>query len=138
MSKKLSLILFSGTVDKMMAASVIASGAVAMNMDVDIYATFYGLNSLRKDVVGTNMKFSKDFEEMSGMMIQLMQQKHMPTWYETLMKAKQSGNVKVHGCTMTADLMGLKKENFDPIVDDMCGVGTYIENAQKADVTLFI
>ena len=138
MSKKLSLILFSGTVDKMMAASVIASGAVAMNMDVDIYATFYGLNSLRKHVDGTNMKFSKDFEEMSGMMIQLMQQKHMPTWYETLMKAKQSGNVKVHGCTMTADLMGLKKENFDPIVDDMCGVGTYIENAQKADVTLFI
>lgn len=138
MSKKLSMVLFSGTVDKMMAASVIASGAVAMDMDVDIFATFYGLNSFRKEVVGTNMKFSKDFEEMSGMMIQLMQQKHMPSWYETLMKAKQTGNVKIHACTMTADLMGLKKENFDPIIDDMCGVGTYIENAQKADVTLFI
>ena len=132
------MVLFSGTVDKLMAASVIASGAVAMNMDVDIFATFYGLNSLRKEVVGTNMKFSKDFEEMSGPMVQLMQQKHMPSWYETLMKAKQTGNVKVHACTMTADMFGLKREDFDPIVDDMCGVGTYIENAQKADVTLFI
>ena len=138
MSQKLSMVLFSGTVDKLMAASVIASGAVAMNMDVDIFATFYGLNSLRKEVVGTNMKFSKDFEEMSGPMVQLMQQKHMPSWYETLMKAKQTGNVKVHACTMTADMFGLKREDFDPIVDDMCGVGTYIENAQKADVTLFI
>ena len=134
----MSIVLFSGTVDKMMAASVIASGAVAMNMDVDIYATFYGLNSLRKEVVKTNMKFSKDFEEMSGMMVQLMQEKHMPSWYDTLQKAKQTGNVKIHACTMTADLMGLKKESFDPIVDDMCGVGTYIENAKNADVTLFI
>ena len=138
MSNKMSMVLFSGTVDKLMAASVIASGAVAMDMDVDIFATFYGLNSLRKEVVGTNMKFSKDFEEMSGTMIQLMQQKHMPSWYETLMKAKQTGNVKIHACTMTADLFGLKKEDFDPIVDDMCGVGTYIENAKTADVTLFI
>ena len=138
MSKKLSMVLFSGTVDKLMAASVISSGAVAMNMDVDIYATFYGLNSFRKEVVGTNMRFSKDFEEMGGMMVQLMQQKHMPSWYDTLAKAKQTGNVKIHACTMTADLMGLKKEDFDPIVDDMCGVGTYIENAQNADVTLFI
>ena len=138
MSNKMSMVLFSGTVDKLMAASVIASGAVAMDMDVDIFATFYGLNSLRKEVVGTNMKFSKDFEEMSGTMIQLMQQKHMPSWYETLMKAKQTGNVKIHACTMTADLIGLKKEDFDPIVDDMCAVGTYIENAKTADVTLFI
>ena len=138
MSDKMSMVLFSGTVDKLMAASVIASGAVAMNMDVDIFATFYGLNSLRKEVVGTNMKFSKDFEEMSGMMIQLMQQKHMPSWYDNLMKAKQAGTIRVHGCTMTADLMGLKKENFDPIVDDMCGVGTYLEYAKNAKVNLFI
>ena len=138
MSKKLSMVLFSGTVDKLMAASVITSGAVAMGMDVDIFATFYGLNSLRKEVVGTNMRFSKDFEEMGGMMVQLMQQKHMPSWYESMVKAKQAGNVKIHACTMTADLMGLKKEDFDPLVDDMCGVGTYIESAKDAAVTLFI
>ena len=138
MSDKMSMVLFSGTVDKLMAASVITSGAVAMGMDVDIFATFYGLNSFRKEVVGTNMKFSKDFEEMSGMMIQLMQQKHMPSWYDALKKAKQAGTVRIHGCTMTADLMGLKKDNFDPIVDDMCGVGTYVEYAKNAKVNLFI
>ena len=138
MNKRLSMVMFSGTVDKLMAASVIASGAVAMNMDVDIYATFYGLNSLRKGVVGSNTRFSKDFEEMGGPMVQLMQQKHMPSWYETLTKAKQAGNVKIHACTMTADTFGLKKDDFDPAVDDMCGVGTYIENARDSAVTLFV
>ena len=122
----------------MMAASVLASGAVAMGMDVDIFATFYGLNSLRKEVTGTNTRFSKDFEEMSGPLVQIMQQKHMPTWYDTLKKAKQAGNVKVHVCSLVADMMDLRKEDFDPIVDDVCGVGTYVANARDSQVTLFI
>ena len=138
MEKRISMVLFSGTVDKLMAASVIASGGVAMGMDVDIFATFYGLNAFKKDVVGTNTRFSKDFEEMGGMMVQLMQAKHAPSWYETLKEAKQNGNVKIHACTMTADLMNLKKEDFDPIVDDMCGVATYVANAADSATTLFI
>ena len=138
MSNRMSIVLFSGTVDKIMAASVLSSGAVAMGMDVDIFATFYGLNALRKENVGTNMRFSKDFEEMSGPLVQVMQQKHMPSWYEVLSKAKQAGNVKVHCCSLVADMLDLKKENFDPIVDDICGVGTYVENARNSQITLFI
>ena len=135
---RMSIVLFSGTVDKIMAASVLSSGAVAMGMDVDIFATFYGLNALRKENVGTNMRFSKDFEEMSGPLIQVMQQKHMPSWYETLTKAKKAGNVKVHVCSLVADMLDLKKENFDPIVDDVCGVGTYVSIAKDSQITLFI
>jgi peroxiredoxin family protein len=138
MTNRMSIVLFSGTVDKIMAASVLSSGAVAMNMDVDIFATFYGLNALRKEVVGTNTRFSKDFEEMSGPLVQMMQQKHMPTWYETLTKAKAAGNVKIHACSLVADMMDLKKEDFDPIVDDMCGVGTYVDIAKDSQITLFI
>jgi peroxiredoxin family protein len=134
----MSIVLFSGTVDKIMAASVLSSGAVSMNMDVDIFATFYGLNALRKENVGTNMRFSKDFEEMSGPLMQMMQQKHMPSWYEILTKAKKAGNVKVHVCSLVADMMDLKKENFDPIVDDICGVGTYIDIAKNSQITLFV
>jgi peroxiredoxin family protein len=134
----MSIVLFSGTVDKIMAASVLSSGAVAMNMDVDIFATFYGLNSLRKENVSTNMRFSKDFEEMSGPLVQMMQVKHMPSWYEILTKAKQAGKVKIHVCSLVADMMDLKKENFDPIVDDVCGVGTYIDIAKDSQITLFI
>ena len=138
MASRMSIVLFSGTVDKIMAASVLSSGAVAMGMDVDIFATFYGLNALRKENVGTNMRFSKDFEEMSGPLIQVMQQKHMPSWYETLSKAKSAGNVKVHVCSLVADMLDLKKENFDPIVDDICGVGTYVAIAKDTQITLFI
>lgn len=138
MAEKMSIVLFSGTVDKIMAASVLASGAVSMGMDVDIFATFYGLNSLRKENAKTNMRFSKDFEELSGPLMQMMQQKHMPSWYETLTKAKSAGNVVLHVCSLVADMMDLKKEDFDPIVDDVCGVGTYVNIAKDSAITLFI
>jgi len=134
----MSIILFSGTVDKMMAASVMASGGVMMGMNVDIFVTYYGLNSLLKENVGTNTRFSKDFDEMAGPMMAMMKQKHMPSWYDTLKQAKEMGNVKIHGCTMTAELMGQKKENYDPIIDDMVGVATFVDAAQNSQVTLFI
>lgn len=134
----MSIVLFSGTVDKIMAASVLASGAVSMNMDVDIFATFYGLNALTKKMIGSNNRFDRDFEEMKGPLVQMMQAKHMPTWYELMQKNKQAGNVKIHACTMVSDMMDLKKEDFDPIVDDLCGVGTYISIARDSQITLFI
>ena len=134
----MSIILFSGTVDKMMAASVMASGGVMMGMNVDIFVTYYGLNSLLKENIQTNTRFSKDFDEMAGLMMAMMQQKHMPSWYDTLKQAKEMGNVKVHGCTMTAELMGQKKENYDPIIDDMVGVATFVDTAQNSQITLFI
>jgi len=138
MANRMSIILFSGTVDKMMAASVMASGGVMMGMNVDIFVTYYGLNSLLKENVGTNTRFSKDFDEMAGPMMAMMKQKHMPSWYDTLKQAKEMGNVKIHGCTMTAELMGQKKENYDPIIDDMVGVATFVDAAQNSQVTLFI
>lgn len=138
MANRMSICLFSGTVDKLMAASVLSTGAVSMNMDVDIFLTFYGLNSFRKEVIGTNTKFSKDFEEMTGTMVQLMQAKQVPSWYETLKKAKANGNVKIHACSLVSDIMNLKKADFDEIVDDIVGVGGYIEKAKDANITLFI
>lgn len=138
MAKRMSICLFSGTVDKLTAVSVLSSGAVAMDMDVDIFATFYGLNALRKENVGTNTRFSKDFEEMQGPLMQLMQTKHIPSWYETLTKAKKAGHVKIHACSLVADMMDLKKENFDPIVDDIVGVGNYVNTARDSEITLFI
>ncbi|MEM0457153.1 MAG: DsrE/DsrF/DrsH-like family protein [Nitrososphaerota archaeon] len=138
MVEKLAIVLFSGTVDKLYPVSIIASGAVAMGMEVDIFATFWGLNALRKDMLTTNTKISKDFEDMSQAMMQLMEQKNVQPWYEILKKAKELGNVRVHACAMTFDLMGMKKEDLADFVDDVVAVGEFINIAKDAKITLFI
>jgi len=44
---KLSMVVFSGDLDKIIAAFVIATGAVAMGMDVVMFFTFWGTPVLR-------------------------------------------------------------------------------------------
>lgn len=134
---KLAIVLFSGTVDKLIPIGVLASAAATLGMQVDIFATFWGLNAFKKDAVKTNMKFSKDYEEMAGPMMQAMQMKHVPSWYDTLKQAKEMGNIKIHACTMTYGLLDMKMEDLDPIVDDKIGAVSFLELARDA-ITLFI
>jgi len=138
MVEKISMIVFSGTVDKLYPVGILASGAVAMGMDVEIFLTFWGLNAFRKDQIKQNMKISKDFEEMGGAMMQMMKAKNVPSWYDILKQAKEIGNVKIHACSMTMDLMGMTKEHLDDIVDDVVGVGSFIDIAKDSKITLFI
>ncbi|MGB9659954.1 MAG: DsrE/DsrF/DrsH-like family protein [Nitrososphaerales archaeon] len=138
MAERLSMIVFSGTVDKLYPVSILASGAVAMGMDVDIFLTFWGLNAFFKDTVKTNTRMSKDFEDMAPLVMQVMKEKKVPSWYDTLKRAKELGNVKIHACSMTLDLLDIKKESLDEIVDDIMGVGEFIETARDSKITLFI
>jgi len=138
MSDKLAIVVFSGTVDRLLPAAIIASGGVAMGMDVELFLTFWGLNAFRKDSVNSNTRFSKDYEDMAPVIMQIMKNKNVPSWFEMLKKAKEIGNVKVHACAMTYDLLDMKKEDLAEIVDDVIGVGEFINIAKDAKITLFI
>ncbi|MEW5933081.1 MAG: DsrE/DsrF/DrsH-like family protein [Bacillota bacterium] len=136
--ERFSMVVFSGTVDKLYPVAIMASGAVAMGMEVDIFVTFWGLQAFRKGNPRELGRVSKDFEDQAGAMMQIMQEKNVPSWYDTLLRAKELGNVRVHACAMTMDLFGLTKEDLDPIVDDVVGVGEFVDRAKEGKVTLFI
>jgi peroxiredoxin family protein len=138
MADKMSIVLFSGTVDKLMAVSTLATGAAAMGQEVDIFLTFWGLNAFRKDQVRTNMKFSADFAEFAEPAMQAMQAKGVQHWLDTLYAAQEIGDVHVKACSMTMELFGWGKEDLDPIVEDVIGVATYVEEAKDAQINLFI
>lgn len=138
MPNKLSMVVFSGTVDKLYPAAIMASGAVAMGMDVELFLTFYGLDAFRQGQPQKNQKMDVNYAELAPMLAQLMKQKNVPSWYDMLVKAKEMGNVRVHACAMTLDLMGMKKEHLDPIVDDVVGVGEFVSNAKDGEITLFL
>ncbi len=138
MSDKLSLVVFSGTVDKLYPAAIMASGAVALGKDVEIFLTFYGLEAFRKGAAQRNMKMDVNYPEVGPMMMKVMMEKKMPSAYDMLRQVKEMGNVKVHACATTYDLMGMKKEDLDPIVDDVIGVTEFLSKASEGGVTLFL
>jgi peroxiredoxin family protein len=157
-TKKKTIILFSGDLDKAMAALIIANGAAAMGDDVTIFCTFWGLNLLRKDqrvkttgksflqsMFGKMMprganKFGLSKMNFAGLgaplMKKVMKDEGVMSMPELLASAREQG-VKLVACTMTMDVLGLKKEElFDDI--EYAGVASYLAEADEANVNLFI
>jgi len=156
---KLSMIVFSGDLDKVLAAFVIANGAVAMGMDVVMFFTFWGTPVLRdkgkkagsKDMMGTmfgamlpkgtgRVKLSK--MNMGGMgtamMKSLMKKKNVASLDQMLEMAAELG-VRIFICEMSMDLMGFTREEMIDYPDlTYCGVAKFLEEAQNSKVQLFI
>jgi peroxiredoxin family protein len=137
-TERMAIVLFSGTVDKLLAASILATGAAAMDMEVDLFLTTWGIEAFRKGAYTTNTRVSRDFEEYGSVMNELLQAKKAPTWMDNLLGAKEIGNVHIAACSMTMELFGLKLEDLEPIVDEVTGVATFIERARDAKMSLFI
>lgn len=153
--KKASIIVFSGDLDKAMAALVIATGAAASGMDVTLFFTFWGLNILKKGGAWRGEGFmGKMFNLMARgggaigpsrlnmlgigrwLMKRMMRQKNVRLPTELLSEARDLG-VKFLACEMSMRVMGVRKEDLLD-VDDIVGVATYIQNASDSEVTLFI
>ncbi len=136
--QRMSIVLFSGTVDKLMAASILATGAAAMGMEVDVFLTTWGIIAFRKDDYKTNTRISREYEDYGPAMAERMAAKHAPSWMENLRGAKEIGEVKISACSMTMELYDLKLEDLEPIVDEVTGVATFVERARESQITLFI
>jgi peroxiredoxin family protein len=158
-SNKLSLIVFSGDLDKVLASFVIATGAAAMGMEVVMFFTFWGTPVLRakgkkaggKDAMGkmfgamlpkgtSGVKLSK--MNMAGMgtamMKHLMKKKNVAS-LEQLLELAGELDVGIYICEMSMDLMGFKREE---IIDypnlTYCGVAKFLEEANDSRIQLFI
>lgn len=137
-AQRMSIVLYSGTVDKLMAASILATGAAAMGMDVEIFLTTWGVVSFRKGDYLTNTRVSADFADYGPSMAEAMRVKRVPGWMDNLLGAKEIGSVHIAACSMTMELYNLKLEDLEPVVDEITGVATFVERARQSEISLFI
>ncbi|MEN8255233.1 MAG: DsrE/DsrF/DrsH-like family protein [Verrucomicrobiota bacterium] len=154
----LCLGVMDGDYDKTMAAFIIALGAVAYDMEVDMFFTFWGLSALRdpkkkakKDFLGkmfgamlpkkaSKLPLSK--MQMLGMgppMIQAVMKMHNAKSLDELIKEAGEFGVRIHVCTMAMDVMGMKKEEMiDYPHIDYVGVGAFVGMFQEAKQCWFM
>jgi len=152
-----TIIVFSGDFDKVMASFIIANGAAAMGRKVTMFFTFWGLTALRRP---EKVKVNKTFmEKMFGMMLprgvdrlglsrmnmlgmgtammkKIMKDKNVEPLESLVQKALDNG-VHIMACSMSMDVMGIHKEELIDGVE-IVGVGTYLGNAEEANVNLFM
>lgn len=135
---RMSMIVFSGTVDKLYSVAIMASGGVMMEQEVEIFLTFWGLMALRKGEAEKNTRVSADFAEFAPQVTAALREKRVPSWLQMLRQARELGTVRVHACGMTMDLFGWAKDDLEDVVDDVVGVGEFVDLAKDGKVTLFI
>jgi len=152
-----TLIVFSDDLDRALASFVIANGAAATGKKVSIFFTFWGLNVIKKlqkpkvqkDFMGkmfgmmlpsSSKKLGLSQMNMGGiggkMMRYIMKRKNIDS-LESLMQQARENGVEFIACSMSMDVMGIKKEELmDGIT--IGGVAAYLDRAENANVNLFI
>ena len=154
---KKSFVVFSGEMDKVLAAFIIANGAVAMGDEVSMFFTFWGLNALRRENPQARAKTVMDrtFDAMmpsgpddlklstlnmmgggAALMKRVMKDNNVPSVAEMIATAQKSG-VRIVACTMTMDLLGIAPADLIDGIE-MGGVATFLGDANESNGTFFI
>ncbi len=152
-----SLVVFSGDLDKVMAAFVIATGAASMGHKVNMFFTFWGLNAIKRS---NPPAVKKDFlSRMFGMMMPksasslklsklnmggvgtrlmkyVMKSKRVDSLSDMISAARSAG-IRFVACQMSMDVMGISREELIDGVE-VGGVATFVADADRSNATLFI
>ena len=154
---KVSFVIFDGDLDKLIAAFIIANGALAMGEEVSMFFTFWGLNALRRShppqrthsildrMFGAMMPRGAEKLTLSQMhmmgagtaMIKGVMKKNGVHSLPELISAAQAGGARIIGCTMTMDLLGIAASDLIDNVE-LGGVATFLGEAAESTTTLFI
>ncbi len=153
---RVSLVVFSGDLDRVLAAFVIATGAAAMGQQVSMFFTFWGLSVLKKDSqLSGKTLFQKMMSVMSPkssrqlpvskmnyfgvgakMLRSMMKRKNVNSLEDFIALARDLG-VRMTACEMSRDVMGIKESELVAGLESG-GVAAFLADSLKSRTSLFI
>jgi peroxiredoxin family protein len=155
--QRAAIVLFSGDLDKALAALVIATGAAAAGLETTIFFTFWGLSVLKKKGAAGGAKGLKErmfammtprsseglgtsklnFAGMGSRMLRAMMKDKNIASLEELIEVARDLGVRFMACTMSMDAMGITREELLGGIE-YGGVAAYMAEAVRSRVTLFV
>ena len=153
---KMTLVVLSGDMDKVMAAYIIASGAAASGMEVIMFFTFWGLKAIQRG----NLTGKSLFGRMLGVMNRggldaigpsRLNMGGMGRWmFKKMMRAKGVAQlpelrqacidlgVKFMPCQTSMEALEMTCEDLIPEASEPVGVATMLEHAKQSNIQFFI
>ena len=135
--KKMAIIVHSGSLDKLYPVFMLSSTGAAMDVETHLFFTFWGLMALKKGKL-ESAGLPGLMTVGTGMMKGKIKDAKIPTLTGLLAMCRKMGNVKIYACSTTMEIMGVKKEDLIPEVDNIVGAATFLNIALDSDVQLFI
>lgn len=153
---RVAMVVFSGDLDKSIAAFIIATGAASMGLEVSMFFTFWGLSAVKKQKVFSGKSLLEqgftamlpgklgemglsqmNFFGAGAQIIRGLMQKHDVSSPEELFGLARELGVRMVVCDMSRELLGIKDEELMDGLETG-GVATFLGDAARSKVTLFI
>jgi peroxiredoxin family protein len=155
-NQKCTIIVFSGDMDKVFAAFIIATTAAAMGMETTMFFTFWGLKAIQKGNVTGKGFFGRmlglmnrggidrlgpsrfNFFGIGRWMFKKMMKDQNVTSLPEMLQMAIDLDVKMLACLMSMDVMEISQDDLIDEVDDVVGAATMLAEAQESTVQYFI
>jgi peroxiredoxin family protein len=153
---RVALVVFSGDLDRVLAAFIIATGAAAMGQQVSMFFTFWGLSVVKKS---SQLSGKTLFQRMMALMSpgsskslpvskmnyfgvgakmlrSMMKAKNVNSLEEMISVARELG-VRMIACEMSRDVLGIKESEL--VAGLECGgVASFLADSLKSRTSLFL
>jgi peroxiredoxin family protein len=155
-NQKCTIVVFSGDMDKVFAAFIIATTAAAMGQETTMFFTFWGLKAIQKGNVTGKGFFGRmlglmnrggidrlgpsrfSFFGLGRWMFKKMMRDQNVTSLPEMLQTAIDLDVKLLACLMSMDVMEISRDDLIDEVDDVVGAATMLAEAQQSQVQFFI
>ncbi len=134
MDETISIVLFSGTDDKLNAAAVLAAGAAALGRPVKIFLQYWALDAFRADRIESDHGLAPEAGEAGRAAVDAAAKAGHARWTDNLRSAKELGEVDIQACSLSMEILKIKQEDLDPLVDGVEGVASFYINAGEGQI----
>jgi len=129
---RILLVCDSGATDKLQTLAMVAAGAVTNDVEVYIFFMHDAVYALKKDAP-SEPDVTSVFPEVADKVNQARKEGKIVHWKALLEDLKDLGEVTITACVQITEILGLKKDDLLPFVDDIVGVNSLAEQAMLAD-----
>jgi len=139
MADKTTIIVHSGDMDKIYSALILGTGSLSMGMEVSLYFTFWGLERLKKGGLERGPLSKMNMFGLGRWMIKKRMKDAGVEELHKLMADFRDLGGKIIACEMTMEVMKISRSDLrEDLIDEYGAVGTYVNEARGAQITLFI
>lgn len=156
-TNRATIVVFSGDMDKVFAALIIATGCAAAGMETTLFFTFLGLNAIRKDAPGRPSSFLGKmisllnrggikrlspsrfrFGGMGRVMFSKMMAAKGVASLQELLQTAIDLDVHLLACKMSMDVLEIDRDDLIAEVEDTVGAATMVREAARSRIQMFI
>jgi len=129
MANKISIVVVSGSRERLQMAAMIASVGAVSGDDVTVFVSMNALRYFRKRATDP-----APAEDAFG---ELLEAKKAPAFKQLFQSAVELGGAKIHPCSMAIDVLGVAPAELEPWLGEPLGLTKFLSDAHGGQVWSF-